>query len=277
MIDGNGRKIDHLRLSVTSRCNLECFYCHREGNGLCTAEMELGRVFQILQEFRRAGMVGLKITGGEPLLREDIPDIIAEAARLGYDFGLTTNGTLLEGFALRLKASGLRRINIGCDSLTGVLPKNTERLRAGIIAAVRAGLEVKLNMVALRGINDMQIMPMLDFCIRNRVNLQLIELAEQAAWQRKYFLALEQWESLLAGMAEKKEIRVMQNRPRYYLRGIFVELVRPGKDFCRACNKIRVTADGRVRACLAKDECIKFQGRSSIEKVIRVKEYGYDL
>jgi cyclic pyranopterin phosphate synthase len=279
MIDAAGRTIDHLRISVTNRCNLDCFYCHKEGNGNSIKEMTTEQIGFILQEARKTGIETIKFTGGEPLLRDDIVQIVRLANTLGFsDISLTSNGTLLDRYAEKLKLVGLERVNIGCDSLTGVLPKNTGRLKNGIIAAKKAGLDVKLNMVALKGINEMQIPDMLEFCTNNSVNLQLIELIECGNDYERYFYPLDSWEKLLAAKASKIITRDMQRRKRYTIGDIFVETVRPRKEFCEKCNKIRITADGRIRQCLMKNTgIIDFKNRQSIEIACRMRDgYGYD-
>lgn len=272
MIDQLGRKIDHLRLSVTARCNLDCFYCHGEGN-VSMEEMSFCEIKKILQDAAESGITTIKVTGGEPLLREDISEIVGEIKRLGMVPALTTNGTLLEEHVPSLKEAGLTKINIGCDSLTGILPKNIERMKKGILAAKDVGLDVKINMVAIKGINIDQIEEMLEFCKANSVNLQLIELINNA----EHFYSLSDIENRLKKDSESVEIREMQNRKRFHMGRIFVETVRPDRDFCRACNKLRVRADGRLMPCLMKDAAIDFKGSGSIENACNARDgYGYD-
>ncbi len=278
MIDLTGRKIDHLRISLTNRCNLDCFYCHREGNGDSAGEMDTAKVKRVLDEARASGIRTIKFTGGEPLLRSDLFEIIGHSRSLGFsDISLTTNGTLLDEYSVSLKAAGLERVNIGCDSLTGVLPKNLERLTSGILSAKDAGLGVKLNMVVLKGINENEVMSMLGFCMGSSVNLQLIELVECDSYD-KYFFSLEGIEKLLSARADEIMTRDMQRRKRFVIGDVFVETVRPSREFCEKCNKIRMTADGRIRQCLMKDTgIIDFTGRDSIEITARTRDgYGYD-
>ncbi len=278
MMDAAGRKVDHLRISLTSRCNLDCFYCHKEGNQDIGDEMSFQQVCYTLREAEKAGIRSIKFTGGEPLLRSDIIDIIGYACSLGFeDIGLTTNGTLLDRYADVLYDAGLRRVNIGCDSLAGILPKNTEKLEKGIIAAKSTGLGVKLNMVVLNGINDKQVDGMIGFCTTHSINLQLIELIECENGYERYFYSLEDWENMLSKRADKVVVRDMQRRKRFFLGDIFIETVRPRKEFCKGCNKIRITADGRIRPCLMKSTgIIDFDGRHSLEAVCRMRDkYGY--
>jgi GTP 3',8-cyclase len=278
--DKLGRRINHLRLSVTDRCNLSCFYCHHEGNSLPKNEMETEQVKNILSEARSAGILTVKFTGGEPLLRKDIVELIRAASLAGFeDIALTTNGTLLHQMADDLRKAGLARVNIGCDSITEKMPKNISSIKKAISASKKAGISVKLNVVMLKGINDDEIQRMIDFCIAEKINLQLIELVDtNNPSYYTHFLSLEEWEKKLEHMSDMIIMREMQGRKRYFLEGIFVELVRPDKEFCVGCNKIRITADGKIRPCLIKDDGITdFLDRASIEEAGRKRDfYGYD-
>ncbi|MBN2457961.1 GTP 3',8-cyclase MoaA [Candidatus Woesearchaeota archaeon] len=289
MIDAVGRHVDHLRLSLTKRCNLDCFYCHKEGNTQDTTgdagnmhEVSTEKVFEILSESKKAGISSLKLTGGEPLLRKDIAEIVRYADMLGYeDIGLTTNGTLLHSCACELADAGLNHVNIGCDTLTlsSQLPKNAVRLEKGMLESVRAGLQVKLNMVVLRGINDGEIWPMIDFCAAKGINLQLIELVRLGDMGifESYFYPLMDIEDELRQRSESVRKRAMQGRMRYYMDGIFVEVVRPSPDFCSRCNKVRIDCHGRIMPCLMrKDEVFEFKGACALAKAVKARDkYGY--
>jgi len=280
MIDALGRHVDHMRVSLTNRCNLNCVYCHMEGNSGNEKEMTTDEVFYLLEEAKDAGMKTLKLTGGEPLLRDDIVAIIRYARTLGYqDVSLTTNGTLLPKKAERLKKAGLERVNIGCDTMGDSLPKNTGVALKSINAAHKAGISVKLNMVVMKGQNENEILDMLRFCKDKSVNLQLIELVNLGNdVYKKYFYSLADTENKLNIICDRKEMRDMQRRNRYYFRDMFVEIVRPGKQFCKECNKIRITTDGKIKNCLMKDTTvIDFKNRWSIEKACSMRDScGYD-
>jgi len=268
MIDALGREIDHLRISLTNKCNLDCFYCHQEGNHFIGPEMNTDAVKKRLAEAREIGLKTIKFTGGEPLLRPDICEIIAYAKKLGFsDIGMTSNGTLLPKLAKNLKSAGLERVNIGCDTITDSLPKKTD---VRIIKAAK-GLKVKLNMVVLQGINDHEIWDMVEFAKLNRVNLQLIELVQINDVYEKYFLSLAQIEKELAAKAQKSDHRDMQNRNRFYFKDMYVETVRPSRAFCESCNKIRITADGMIRKCLMQNE----MSDSFIDAIKGRDTYGY--
>ena len=230
--------------------------------------MSTEEVKNILKDARKNGIRTLKITGGEPTLREDLLKIIEFAHEQHFeDIGLTTNGTMLDDVAGELKKAGLSRVNIGCDTISRGLPKNTTSVRSAIISAKSAELDVKVNMVVMT-INSHEINDMIHFAMEMKVNLQLIELVEtnKEIFDR-YFTSLDKTESNLHG---RSEYRPMQNRKRVNLGDIFVEFVRPRKSFCEKCNKIRVTSDGRYKACLMRDESF-----TTITEAIRGRSYGY--
>jgi len=268
MKDALGRDINHLRISLTDQCNLRCFYCHREGNTDCK-EMSTEEVFDVLKKAKKAGIRTIKYTGGEPLLRNDIIQIVNKTKNMGFDVSMTTNGTMLSIYAKKI--AGMR-VNIGCDTLTESLPKNIELLKKGLNASKKHNLKVKLNMVVLKGINDHEIQDMLEFCITNQVNLQLIELIDIGNnIYNKYFQSLDDTENELERLSDKISIRKMQNRKRYHVGSIFVELVRPNKKFCTKCNKLRITSSGKIKPCLMNDTTV-----STFTEACKARdEYGY--
>jgi len=287
LIDCEGRRITHLRMSITSRCNLACPYCHREGDeeSPAAAEMPLSTVKRILRAASLIGISHLKITGGEPLLRDDLCEIVAFARSLGIsDISLTTNGILLAGKAQELRCAGLSRLNIGCDSLSSsVSGKNRNAILPGLIAAREAGFEnVKVNMVVLRGVNESEIDKMIEFAREHKVILQLIELIPTSDdYYRKYYISLAPVEERLKAVAERSRIRELQGRRQYDLDGVTVEIVRPFHEmFCEKCTKIRVTSSGMIKPCLMRnDNLVEFRGVSSLLRAIsyrRIYDGRYD-
>jgi cyclic pyranopterin phosphate synthase len=272
MKDSLGRKIDHLRLSVTTRCNLDCFYCHKEGNK-APAEMSICDAKTIVTDASKAGIRELKITGGEPMLWTALPELIEHAEKSGYEeIGLTTNGTSLEKKAALLRKSGLSHINIGCDSVGKSMPKNLPSLEPHIMKAKESGLDVKINMVALDS-NNADIPRMIDFCHHSCINLQLIELIDRTS---PHFFSLQDTETHLKSAAKALLTRKMQGRKRYHIGEIFIELVRPDRHFCEKCNKIRVGADGNIIPCLRKEERLAFKGIGSFGDACSMRVgYGY--
>ena len=227
---------------------------------------------RILRIARKLDIRKVKFTGGEPLVREDIVEIVERAAKImDRDVSLTTNGTLLKKYAAQLKQAGLMRVNISFDTLseekyekiTGLpyLPDVIE----GIREAVKFFYPVKLNMVLLRGINDDEIEDMIRFSAETGVILQIIELEapvekEQTGFFRKYHLNPKFIEEHLEKIAERVEYNELHRRRRYIFnfsgKRAEVEIVRPmhNSEFCMNCTRIRLTSDGKLKPCLLRDD-----------------------
>ncbi|MCZ7380385.1 MAG: GTP 3',8-cyclase MoaA [Candidatus Methanoperedens sp.] len=263
LTDAYGRTIRSLRISLTNRCNLKCLYCHREGetreiNNEMTAKT-IGNIVRASQAF---GVDRVKFSGGEPLIRDDFEEIIKSLPEL-RDVSATTNGTNLSHRAKSLAESGLDRINI---SLPSLLPEQYRKVTGGDIGKVLDGIDaavdwgmtpVKLNMVLLKGINDKEILKMMDFTrkFEGKVILQLIELMDFQG-TAKYQVDINEIEKFLESRASKIEERVMHRRKKYHIGGAEVELVRPidNSHFCANCNRLRVTSDGRLKPCLFRND-----------------------
>jgi cyclic pyranopterin phosphate synthase len=236
--------------------------------------MSLATVKGILRVASLVGISHLKITGGEPLLRADLCEIVAFARSLKIgDISLTTNGILLAKRAHQLRSAGLSRLNIGCDSLSSSISgKNRDAILPGLVAARDAGFEdVKLNMVVLRTVNDSEIDRMIDFAREHKVILQLIELiATSADYYHKYYVSLAPVEERLKSIAKTSRIRELQGRRQYDMDGVTVEIVRPFHEmFCEKCTKIRVTSSGMIKPCLMRsDNLVEFRGVSSLLEAI---------
>lgn len=263
LVDPFGRKITGLRMAVTPRCNLCCTYCHHEGEHAMDGELSCEMATGIIRAAASLGIRSLKITGGEPLMRRDLEQIIARAreAAPGLDISITTNGTLLAGRAEDLAKSGLNRANISLPSLrperyraiTGGMG-GPGRVLEGIDSALDAGLDsVKLNMVVLRE-NEDEIQDMIDLSSKKGAILQLIELLDLAGTGMGADLAIV--EADLAERADRIITREMHRRKKYIFDGAEVEVVRPmdNTEFCSHCNRLRVTSDGRLKPCLLRSD-----------------------
>jgi cyclic pyranopterin phosphate synthase len=289
MIDPFGREITHLRISVTHRCNLECPYCHKEGEAEKDMpghdhEMSLEKIRDIVTCAAEIGITKVKVTGGEPLLRADICDIVAAIASTEgiEEVSLVTNGVLLREFAEPLKRAELKRINIGCDSISSnVVSKHAQNILPGLLAAKEAGLQpIKLNMVVLRGINHHEIDDMMGFAGEHDVILQLIELIPNGdgSYHRSHYFCLDELAEELEKKADRVETRKMQARKQYHLDRAVIEIVNPiHGSFCKNCNKLRVTSDGKIKPCLMRDDnLVEFKDRSSfVEAVKRRTVFNY--
>jgi len=267
LVDSYGRPTLNLRVSLTQRCNLRCPYCHREGqtSGSGLREMTAPEVVRIVSVAVGLGINRVKLTGGEPLLRSDIVEIVAGLAKIDglRDLSMTTNGTRLSVLAERLREVGLKRVNVNLPSLdvktfSELNGGDLSDVLNGVGAAVKAGLyPVKLNMLLLRGVNEHEIVNMMDFARKGGVILQLLELEPvnvRDPYYRRYHYPLDSVEEELKKQALDVEVRGdMQSRRVYSLsNGLRVEVVHPieNSEFCARCTRLRVTSDGFLKPCL---------------------------
>jgi cyclic pyranopterin phosphate synthase len=259
--------VNSLRISVTQRCNFDCFFCHQEGESNPGGEMSPGEIEAIVSVSAELGINKVKLTGGEPLLRDDIVEIVRRIDPYVDEVSMTTNGYSLAEKACDLRDAGLKRVNISLHSThPDVFCKIIGRealteVRRGIAAALECGLRpVKLNMVVMKGVNDGEIQDMIDFSREVGAILQLIEyqpLERGAEDWEKYHFDLRPLEEDLEAKAERIVEREMHRRRQYHLRGgAIVEVVRPmhNSQFCRFCTRLRLTSDGRLKPCLMRDD-----------------------
>lgn len=264
LTDSYGRTINSLRISITNRCNLNCIYCHHEGETRdINSEITIETIKNIVKASKTFGVNKVKFSGGEPLMRDDFEDIIKSLPEL-KDISATTNGILLESRAQSLAESGLDRINISLPSLSPekyreVTGGDINKVLRGIDAAVECLAPVKLNMVLLRGINDAEINKMMDFVRKygGKVILQLIELMDFQKTSR-YRVDIDAVEHFLESQASSIKERAMHRRKKYYIDGVEVELVRPidNTRFCANCSRLRVTSDGKLKPCLLSSDAL---------------------
>ena len=273
LVDGFGRRVHYLRVSVTERCKLRCSYCMPEGpdaweplsDHLTPAEIE--RVLRVAADL---GVDRVRLTGGEPLTR---PDLLEIAARVGAiagirDLSLTTNGVFLDRLAVPLRRAGVHRLNVSLDSLDRhTFARITGRDRhaevlAGIAAALAAGFHpVKLNIVALAAVNGHEVLDFVAFALRTGVLLRFIEempMGTAGAWQPDRFLSCAAIQQQIAGAYELEPAADsgIGNGPAhtYRIRGTdtLIGFITPiSANFCAACNRMRITPDGFIRPCLS--------------------------
>jgi cyclic pyranopterin phosphate synthase len=269
--DNCGRPLLNLRVAVTRKCNLRCSYCHGEGeqkSEYSNSEMTADEITRVIRIAVDLGVKGTKLTGGEPLMRRDIVEIVKKvAATRGLtDLSMTTNGTLLSYVAHDLCKAGLKRVNISLPTLDReVFFKLTggevQDAVSGVKAAVAAGLSpVKLNMLLLRDVNNSSVSEMVEFAKETGTILQLIEL-EPININDTFYLAnyepLDRYDEMLKEKALKVETRqFMQNRQVYHLPDVVVEVVRPieNTEFCLHCSRLRITSDGKLKPCLMRND-----------------------
>jgi len=267
LIDGFGRKVDYLRVSVTERCNFRCQYCMPEKPFSWVPKENLlsyEDLFKFIKVSIDEGIKKVRITGGEPLLREGL-DIFIKMVfdyKNDIDLALTTNGFLLPRVAQKLKDAGLKRINISLDTLNHATAAKMaqkdvlETVLEGIQAADDAGLKIKINCVPVKGINDKDVLDVLEFCRKKGYVVRFIEFMEN--YHAKDSIKGLNSDELKAIISSKYPDFEMVPRdtssPAQYYRfedGYEFGIIEPHKDdFCAACNRIRLTAEGYLIPCL---------------------------
>jgi cyclic pyranopterin phosphate synthase len=271
-MDPFGRKIDYLRISVTDRCNERCLYCMPEGYKGWESKPDHLTAEEIIRVVRVAAGLGFRkfrLTGGEPLVRGDVPEIVRGMTVIpGVEsIGLSTNGMKLAALAKPVREAGLRTVNVSLDALDPAIYHritggDVARVLAGIRAAVDAGFErVKLNCVLMRGVNEAEIWPLVLFAAEHGLPLRLIELMPLTTTEvltEKNFLPCGEAMRLLSQHDElisQPELRLGHGPAKYFRlkqTGAMVGFVGAltNEHFCDNCNKMRLTADGKVRPCL---------------------------
>jgi cyclic pyranopterin phosphate synthase len=272
LTDKLGRAITDLRISVTDRCNYKCVYCRTGNNGALYGDLPFADYLRMARIFATLGITKIRITGGEPLLRNGLVDFVRELSPLRdlngdpLELALTTNGHLLAELAKPLKEAGLYRVTVSMDAvdpdrfarITRV-PTGFDNVLAGIRAARRAGLwPVKVNCVLMRGFNEDQIIPFGMFAREEGVTVRFIEfmpLEEDRVWVPETVVTLDE---ILARMAEYLPlVEVPHGRSETARRYRFedgigeIGIIAPvSHPFCGHCSRIRITSDGKIRTCL---------------------------
>ena len=281
--DGHGRVISDLRISVTDRCNYRCVYCRTGTDGAQYDELPIDDYARLIRIFVSLGIEKLRLTGGEPLLRANLVDLVRQSAALRpafnpdpaarLDVALTTNGHLLAQQAAPLAAAGLQRVTVSMDAVDPEIfaritrvPGSFDRVLAGVRAASDAGLgPVKVNCVLLRGFNDSQIEPFAEFSRTENVIVRFIEWMplEEAtsdpshrAWSPEIVVPMDEIVTRLNRVRPLVELppnHLSETARRFTFEdglgeiGIIAPVTRP---FCGHCSRIRLTSDGKLRTCL---------------------------
>jgi len=272
LVDSFARVHDNLRISVTDRCNIRCFYCMPE-KGVEFVERSEILSFEEIERFVRVavqlGISKLRVTGGEPLVRKDLPVLIRKLAAIPgiQDLALTTNAVLLSEMAEPLYAAGLRRINIHLDTLDRerfqriTRRDDLDRVLAGIESCLRLGYSpIKLNAVAVKGLTEPDILPIARYCRERGIEPRFIEfmpLDAQHLWDRTRVLSADEIIRVLSREISPL-VEIPDRDPRAPATdysysdgggrvGFIASVTRP---FCLNCNRIRLTSDGKLRYCL---------------------------
>ena len=272
LIDNSGREISYLRVSITDRCNYRCIYCRPEEQFEFIPHEEILRyeeIVEIIEEAVNLGITKVRITGGEPLARKGVVGFIKKLREIKKleDISLTTNGFFLSEYAEKLKDAGLNRVNISLDSLQEEKYKritrggSLEKALKGIDSALKAGLlPIKINTVLIRGINDDEVEDFVRLTLGRPLNIRFIEFMPSGEelkenYRDKFISVLEIKENL----AEKYSFRSIDinlgNGPAKYYQikggqGTIGFITALSQHFCKTCNRIRLTSEGKLRPCL---------------------------
>jgi cyclic pyranopterin phosphate synthase len=272
LIDQFGRTIEYVRLSVTDRCDLRCFYCMPEGfkdfeepeSWLSFDEIE-----RVIRCFTELGTHRIRITGGEPLVRKNLPELAQRLSALEYleDLSLSTNATRLERHAAELAEAGVSRINVSLDTLRPerfreITRGKFDKVYKGLMAAKDAGLNpIKINMVVMKGINDDEVNDMVDFCIEHDFTLRFIETMPMGDTGRNasdYFVDLQTVRERLDREYHLIPGVMPGGGPANYYQVKDTELrigfITPlSQHFCDTCNRVRLSVDGTIYTCLGQE------------------------
>ncbi len=283
LIDGHGRKVDYLRVSVTERCNFRCQYCMPEKPFSWKPKENLlsyEDLFLFIKTAIDEGIKKVRITGGEPLLREELDKFIKMIFdyKSDIDLALTTNGFLLPQAAKRLKEAGLKRVNISLDSLD---PATAWKIAGkdvlgdvlkGIDAAREAGLKIKINTVLMKGINDNEIIDLLEYCKKNDLTIRFIEFMDNHHASDLQGVSADEIKEIISKKYIYESVDHDTSSPAKYYKledGYEFGIIEPHKDdFCKSCNRIRLTAEGYLIPCLY------FEDALSIKDAIQSNDIG---
>lgn len=268
--DRYNRPILSFRMSITNRCNVNCIYCHHDGMLPSKEEMTPDELAKISEIAKSLGVKKIRISGGEPLIRKDIIEIIEKINKIGFkDISITSNGTYLAKYAKDLKDAGLDRVNVSLDTLDNNRYKflttkdYLSKVKEGIIKAVEVGLyPVKINMVLMKDINEDEVWDMFEFCRENGLILQLIELMESEScdddkFSKEYHLNISPIEEEIERIADDVKVRkFMQDRRKYFIGDGEIEVVKPmdNTKFCQNCSRLRLTPTGKIKPCLLRND-----------------------
>jgi len=278
LIDPFGRTVEYLRLSVTDRCDLRCFYClpgdyrnFREPEEWLTFD----EIERVIRAYASLGIQRIRVTGGEPLVRKNLPALVTQLAGIPgiEDLSLSTNAVSLSRQAAALKASGISRINVSLDSLRAdrfkyITKGNIDRVMEGLMSAKQAGFHpIKINMVIMKGINDDEVDDMIEFCIEHSFTLRFIEtmpVGDTGRNASSHYLSLQEVKSRLSEHYELIPGVMPGGGPARYVQVAGTELrigfITPiSQHFCESCNRVRLAVDGTLYLCLGQEHRFEFR------------------
>jgi len=278
LIDPFGRRIEYVRLSLTDKCNLRCFYCMPKGfndfeqpeNWLTFDEIE-----RVIKAFTELGVARVRLTGGEPLVRKNIAELAGRLTALPGldDLSLSTNATLLDNQAQALRQAGISRINVSLDSLRPerfkeITGGELQPVLDGLLAAKHAGFSpIKINMVAMKGINDDEFEDMVEFCLQHDFTLRFIETMPMGATgddATNHYLDLQTVKHKLSQSFELIPGVMPGGGPARYVQikntDLRIGFITPiSQHFCESCNRVRLATDGTLYLCLGQDDKVELR------------------
>jgi cyclic pyranopterin phosphate synthase len=309
LVDPFGRKISYVRVSVTDRCDFRCVYCMSEDMTFLPKRdlLSLEELDRLCSAFVARGTRKLRITGGEPLVRRDIMNLFHGLSRhlasgALDELTLTTNGSRLAVFAQELADCGVQRVNVSLDTRDPAKFRaitrrgDLDQVMAGIDAAQRAGLAVKLNMVALKGVNEDEIIPMMTFAHERGMDLTLIEVMPLGAIETErldQYLPLNLVRERIAARFTLHDLADRTGGPARYVKveetGGRLGLITPlSHNFCESCNRVRVTCTGTLYMCLGQEDAADLRAplrasesdqllNAALDEAIGRKPKGHDF
>ena len=273
LTDSFGRRIEYVRLSVTDRCNLRCFYClPKDFSDFVEPEtwLTFDEIERVMRVFGELGVSRVRLTGGEPLARRGLPELAARLAQLPGidDLSLSTNAVLLAHKAGPLRAAGVRRLNVSLDTLrpdrfTAITQGgHLDKVLDGLMAAKRAGfVPIKINMLALKGVNEDEFEDMVEFCLEHGFTLRFIETMPMGSPGQEavnHYLDLQEVKQRLAARFPLIPGVMPGGGPARYMQVVGTDLrigfITPiSQHFCETCNRVRLAADGDLHLCLGQE------------------------
>lgn len=268
LTDKFGRIHDYLRISLTERCNLRCFYCMpEEGIALRPRSqfMTKSEIINIAKTFVNLGVKKIRLTGGEPLVRNDAKEIIEELSALPIELAITTNGILIDKFIETFLACGIKSINVSLDSLqkeklNTITRRNYfDAIISNLHLLIRNNFHVKLNAVIMKGVNDDEIIDFIEFTKNNNVHFRFIEFMPFSGnkWDWSKGLSYKEMMALITAQYGKDILKIVDGKndtaKNYQIAGYigtFAVISSVTNPFCDTCNRIRLTADGKIKNCL---------------------------
>ena len=278
LIDSFGRKIEYVRLSVTDRCDLRCFYClPKKFNDFEEPEhwLSYDEIVRVISVFSDFGVKRVRITGGEPLVRKNLPELISSLDRISgvEDLSLSTNAVKLAKHADALKHAGITRLNVSLDSLDperfkSITGGKLEKVLDGLRAASKSGFSpIKINMVVMKGVNEDEVVDMVNFCIEHDFTLRFIEtmpVGDTGRAAANHYISLDVIKRRLEKQFDLVPGVMPGGGPARYMRVVGTDLrigfITPiSRHFCESCNRVRLAVDGTLYLCLGQDDKVELR------------------